>query len=214
MATHLADPHSLGLATSTALSEYYVEDIITPVRVITALNRAGIRYVLVGAHGISGWLAEPRATKDVDVLMAVRGVRKAVTVLTTAFPALVVDDQEVVARLRHKDTQQVLIDVMKANQPLHRVALKYANKATREGHTYLVPSLELALALKFGPMVSLTRVDEKKHLDAHDFISMVKHNSQIDLKKLSTLGDLVYPGGGREVVELVRKVRAGEKLVL
>jgi hypothetical protein len=68
--------------------------------------------------------------------------------------------------------------------------------------------------LKFCPMISLTRAAEDKHQDAHDFILMVKKNAEIDLEKLRELGDLVYPGGGKEIIELVRKVRAGEKLVL
>ena len=63
-------------------------------------------------------------------------------------------------------------------------------------------------------MVSLVRADEKKHLDAHDFISMVKANGDIDLEKLEELGNLVYAGGGKELVEKVRQVRAGEKLQL
>ncbi len=43
---------------------------------------------------------------------------------------------------------------------------------------------------------------------------MVKSNAEIDLKKLAELGDLVYPEGGKEVVEMVRRIRAGEKLQL
>ena len=43
---------------------------------------------------------------------------------------------------------------------------------------------------------------------------MVKSNPDIDLNKLAELGDLVYPEGGKEVVEMVRQVRAGEKLRL
>jgi hypothetical protein len=43
---------------------------------------------------------------------------------------------------------------------------------------------------------------------------MVQSNPEIDLKKLATLGDLVYPEGGQEIIEKVRQVRAGEKLKL
>ena len=68
--------------------------------------------------------------------------------------------------------------------------------------------------LKFAPMISLTRADEDKHQDAHDFIRMVKNNEAIDLETVEKLGELVYNGGGKEVVEMVRKIRAGEKLKL
>ena len=81
--------------------------------------------------------------------------------------------------------------------------------AGKEG--YRVPTLEMALACKFAPMISLMRVDEKKYEDAADFIAIVKTNDDIDLEKL---GDIVYNGGGQEILELVRRIRAGEKLEL
>jgi hypothetical protein len=77
-----------------------------------------------------------------------------------------------------------------------------------------VPTLEMALACKFAPMISLTRMDEKKLIDAADFIDMVKRNADIDLEALEELGNVVYNGGGQEILELVRRVRAGEKLEL
>ena len=80
--------------------------------------------------------------------------------------------------------------------------------------TYKVPSLEMALALKFAPMVSLYRADDDKHVDAADFIRVVRQNPDIDLDKLSTLGELVYPGGGKEIIGLIRRVRAGEQITL
>jgi hypothetical protein len=43
---------------------------------------------------------------------------------------------------------------------------------------------------------------------------MVEANPDIEMKKLSELGDLVYPGGGKEIQEMVRRVRAGEILQL
>jgi hypothetical protein len=54
----------------------------------------------------------------------------------------------------------------------------------------------------------------KKIVDSHDFIVMVRANPDLDLDKLKVLGDLVYPGGGEEILELVRRVRAGETLIL
>ena len=45
----------------------------------------------------------------------------------------------------------------------------------------------MALAMKFAAMISLHRQDEAKHVDAHDFILMVKTNSEIDLKKLAAI---------------------------
>jgi len=72
----------------------------------------------------------------------------------------------------------------------------------------------MALAMKFAAMVSPNREDVKKIVDSHDFIVMVRANPGLDLVKLETLGDLVYPEGGQEILELVRRVRAGETLIL
>jgi hypothetical protein len=208
------DIHSRSLATSSALSELYVPNLITPLQVISVLNAAGVRFLLLGAHGLAGWMQMPRATQDVDVLVAKRGHKKAVKALLEAFPHLQADDHEPVTRLRDPETGSVVIDVMKDNQPLYSAALKYGHAVESHGQSYQVPSLELALAMKLAAMISLTRSEEKKHFDAGDFIRIVKANPDIDLAKLHALGQLVYNGGGDEIVENVRKVRAGEKLIL
>ncbi len=187
---------------------------IPVVAVLNTLNKQGIRFVLVGAHGLAGWRKEPRATKDVDVVVMAKHQKKAVRALLDAFPSLEDDDQEVVTRLQDSQTKEVLIDVMKTNQPLYKAVLKNATKLEIEKEPCLVPTLEMALVMKFAPMISLNRADYKKYMDASDFILMIRVNPDIDLEKLAELGDLVYPGGGKEIVEKVRQVRAGEKLVL
>ncbi len=56
------DVHSRSLATSSALSEYYVPKLIPPHEVIRVLSEAGVRFLLLGAHGLGGWIKKPRAT--------------------------------------------------------------------------------------------------------------------------------------------------------
>lgn len=214
MPVGVQDIHVQSLATSSALSEYYVANLITPLEVIRILNTASVRFMLLGAHGIGGWTQTPRATEDVDVLVAARGHKKAVAALLAEFPHLQMEDHEVVTRLRDPKTGKVVIDVMKANQPLYRDALKHTHPVKSEGQAYAIPSLELALTMKFSAMISLTRADHKKMYDAGDFIRVVKANPEIDLEKLHALGQLVYNGGGAEIVEKVRQVRAGEKMKL
>jgi hypothetical protein len=131
-----------------------------------------------------------------------------------AFPKLEAEDVEVVVRLRDPDTENVVIDVMKPVQQPYREIFKHTTKVAAEGLDYRVPSLEMALTCKFAPMISLGRGDAKKYQDAHDFIVMVERNSEIDVNKLEQLGELIYSGGGKEILELVRRVRAGEKLNL
>src|SRR5262245_42430190 len=144
------------LQTSTALSDLYVRNMITPHEVIGVLNRAKISFVLVGLHGIVGWLKEPRATQHVDVIVALKQVKKAVKALVAAFPSLQTDDQEVVVRLRDKSTGEVRVDVMKPVQMPHREIFKHTVEVCDKKVTYRIPSLEMALVLKFAPMISLT----------------------------------------------------------
>ena len=209
-----ANGHTRSILESSSLSRLYVADFIAPVDVIRVLNAAAVKYVLVGAHSIGGWTHEPRATKDVDVIASKRDVKKAVTALTAAFPHLECDDQSVVVRLRIRDTREVAIDVMRPIEPVIAAALKNSIPAAIGRHKFRVPGVEMALALKFAPMVSLYRPDDKKLIDAADFIRIVRRNADLDLEKLSALGELVYPGGGTEIREMVRRVRAGEKLLL
>ena len=206
--------HEQALAKSAILASYWKEGMITPLQVIAALNNAGISFVLVGAYGLSGWVQEPRATEDVDVIVAARQHKKAVRVLLGAFPNLEAEEHHVVTRLREGESKAVAVDVMQPSQQLLRDIFKHTHTVTSEGQTYRVPSLEMALAMKFAAMISLHRRDEDKYQDAHDFILMVKANPALDPGKLSELGELVYPGGGAEVQEVVRRVRAGEKLNL
>lgn len=210
------EAHAKSLAKSTALSRYYYHMAreIPPAEVIRILNDAKVSFVLAGAHALAGWTKKPRATEDVDVVVATRHLKKAVRALLAAYPDLEPRDFEVVTRFVDRHSQEVAIDVMKPNQQLFRVIFKNAVKITSQGQTYRIPTLEMALAMKFAAMVSPHRKDSLKYKDAHDFMTMVEASPDINLTKLAELGDLVYPGGGKEIVELVRRTRAGEHLDL
>lgn len=209
--------HQQRVRRSAEIAKFQLEQqlerkFLSPLDVIRVLNRGKVSFVLVGAYGLAGYRSQARATED--VVVAARQVAKAVRALTKAFPHLEPDDAEVVVRLRDKETREVAIDVMKPLQPPYHVIFKHAEKVQADKETYRIPTLEMALACKFAPMISLMRMDEKKLQDAADFIDIVKKNADIDLARLEELGDMVYNGGGKEILELVRRVRAGEKLEL
>jgi hypothetical protein len=210
----ILDVHRRSLGTSTALSVYYIPNAMTPLQAISVLNSARIPFVLVGSHGLGGWWADPRATQDVDVLVSARAVKKAVRELLVAYPHLEADICETVTHLRVGKTHSGAIDVIKPHQELMRLALRDTCAVEIEGENYRIPSLEMAMAMKFARMKSMSWAEAKKHLDAHDFISMIKTNPEIDLDKLAKLGDLVYSGGGAELVQKVGQVRRREQLTL
>lgn len=206
--------HRRNLETSTVLSDYYVPDMIPPLELIALFNREKVSFVLVGLHGLSGWMDEARATEDVDIIVALKQHQKAVRLLEENYPFLEAVALDVVTRMRHRETGKVLVDVMKPNQPPHRDVFKNTAEVVLGKQKYRIPSLEMALVMKFAPMVSPNRADKDKYQDAHDFILLVEKNPDIDLAKLEKLGDSVYGGGGKDLLEMVRRVRAGEKLSL
>ncbi|MBM4067446.1 MAG: hypothetical protein FJ271_00670 [Planctomycetes bacterium] len=208
------DPHIKGLHKAATLTGFQVMDAINPHDVIKVLNANGVSFVLVGAYGLVGWTKDPRATEDVDLVIAARHQKKAARHLLDEYPHLEAKDHEVVTRLADRESGDVAIDLMKPNQPLYREVFKHTHPISTAKQQYRVPCLEMALAMKFAAMISLTRSDEKKHMDAHDFIRMVRVNPEIDSDRLAALGELVYAGGGQEIAEKVRQVRAGETLRL
>lgn len=214
MPVKVRDIHVQSLETSTALSAYYIRNFIPPLHVFRVLNAANVQFMLVGTHALGGWTRRPRTTEDVDILVGNRVHKKAVRLLLEAFPPMHKEEHVEETHLRHAETGQALIDVMKADQSLYRAAFRHRHPVKWKRQTYLIPSLELALAMKFTAMISATRDYADQFSDAGDFIGMIQSNDGIDSRKLHALGQLVYNGGGEELVEKVRQVRAGEKLVL
>jgi hypothetical protein len=207
------DVHQRYFRTSVALSLAQVKNVIPPLDIIAVLNADRVKFVLVGAHGIAGWMRKPRATQDVELVVMNQHVRQATRALLKAFPQLNAEDEEVVVRLRDRASGEVLIDLIKQRE-LYREVFKHTQTVSEAGHKYRIPSLELALAMKYAAMISPNRPLEKVHQDAHDFIVMVKGNPEQDRDTLEALGDAVYLGGGEELLEMIRKAAAGERLDL
>jgi hypothetical protein len=178
---------------------------IQPRHVIKVLNKARVQFTLVGAHGIAGWLLDPRASQDVDFMIHAQH-KKAVQAVRKAFPDLRVVDLEVVTRFMDPATDRPVIDLMKPDSDLHQNVADYTVPV---GRTHRVPDLEMALALKFAAMDSPNRNEIKKGQDAVDFASMVAaHGDEIADDKLFSLGEMVKNGGGKEILKLVEEARA------
>ena len=209
----LVDFHSRDLRKSDQLSRLQAERLFGPLDVIRVLQKEKISFVLVGAYGLAGWMKKPRATEDVAVVVALRQVKKAVRELAKAFPELDAEDCEFVVRMRNRQTDKIAIDVMKPIQPPYVDIFRHTHKVVVGRLGYRVPSLEMALACKFAPLVSVARANEKKYQDAHDFVVMAKNNLEVDLESLHEIGESIFPGGGKEIVEKVHQARAGQKLV-
>jgi hypothetical protein len=184
--------------------------MVKPEKVIRVLNEAGVRFVVMGTHGITGYRGEPRATQDVDILVPQREHARAVEAVQAAFPRLEVEEQPVVTRFRDPKTEFVVIDLMRPATPLLKLAYK---QSVAVGDEYRIPNLEMALASKYAAMISPVRPLGKKYTDAGDFVEIVQHNyDKIRLKKLRKLAEGIYEGPGDEIVKHVEDARAGRTL--
>ncbi len=186
-------------------------NVYLPEEIIPLLQRANVRFIVMGTHGVGAWRSEPRATQDVDFLVAKRDHAKAVRAVKGAFPELEIIEATVVTRFKDTSLDKVVIDLMKPNQPLFRVAFRNCIEVDDTRHRS--PNLEFALASKFAAMVSHNRVPKKKFIDIGDFMDIVDFNRDaIDRKKLAKLGDRVYPNGGQELLRLVDDTLAGRTI--
>lgn len=189
--------------------------------ILRTLTEKKIPFVLTGAHGIGAWTGRPRSTQDVDILVkSGRNLVRAVNAIKALYPELEMRNLAGVMAFSIPGERESVIDV---TYP-HRADLQETlsnptwteNKAL--GLRYRVPSLEEALANKYGAIVTPIRAIEKRMQDAVDFAQMVKHaddegQKPIDLQRLEFLEEKVWSaGGGKELLRLVEQVKAGKAI--
>jgi hypothetical protein len=211
-----AAKHLEALHVGSTLTEWFRREfrpkavMVRPERVFRALRDANVRFVVMGTHGINGYRDQARATQDVDILVRPTDHARAIEVVHKAYRKLEVDDTAVVTRFLDPTTGKVVIDLMKPKANLLLEAFKYC---VAVGDSHRIPDLEMAIASKYAAMISPNRSNDRKHIDAGDFLNMLRQNeNKLDRKKLKRLGDLVYKGGGEELLQYVEDGLAGKTL--
>ncbi len=185
------------------------ERTIGPGDVARVLRAAGVQYVLVGSHAANGYTGRPRTTVDVDVI--VQHPKKAARAIAAAFPELKMQDTPVVIRFSDRDHEA--IDLMKpVGSKLWSRLIKESRDIRIGADVVRIPVIEGVLAAKFCAMVSPLRRVADKQQDAVDFLRIIEANAKVDARLLSELGELVYSGGGNEILKLVSDARAGKRL--
>jgi len=190
---------------------------------LRTLTEKKVPFVLTGAHGIGAWTGRPRATQDVDLL--VKGGRnhaRAVNVLKALYPRLEVRNFLGVTAFFVPGEKESVIDVTYPHRADLQETLASAvwTENEEQGLRYRVPSLEAALANKYGAMITPSRDLTKRQQDVVDFMWMVRHSQDegqqaIDLQKLEALGEKVWSGrGGKEILRLVEQVKEGRPINL
>ncbi len=119
--THPAG-HAAGIRISVGITSNYRATHregaldIKPQDVIDVLVAAGIKkWVLMGLHGYVGYLPQPRATQDVDVLIRQSDRKRAIKAVQQAWPSLEIEELEPVVRFKDPaDRYQNMQDLKKA----------------------------------------------------------------------------------------------------
>ena len=204
--------HEYGVRTSSRLIRQYRElhrklaMDITPQPVIDVLVKAGVKkWVLMGLHGYVGYLPEPRATQDVDIMVAASERKRAVKAIQTAWPTLIVETYSEVIRFKDpndpdlKGNPRPTIDIMLPWAEFQQTILK--EFVTTEKKTkHRIPTLEAALVAKYAAMVSAMRQFERKEQDAVDFRRIVRANCDlINRESLRRLAAQVWESGADEI---------------
>ena len=162
--------------------------------ILRTLSRKRIPFVLTGAHALGGWTGQPRATKDIDLLVkAGRNHARAVKAIRELYPQLEARPFHRLTAFFVPGEKQSVIDVVYPNRADIEETLAHPIWVEDAGLKYRIPSLEAALANKYGAMLSLSRDPGKRLLDAADFTSIVRHSMEegqqpMDLERLRGLG--------------------------
>jgi hypothetical protein len=208
--------HASGIRSSVGITSNYRQTHrkgamdIKPQDVIDVLVAAGIKkWVLMGLHGYVGYLPQPRATQDVDVLIGQSDRKRAVKAVREAWPMLVVEELEPVVRFKdpadcfNDGRPKPVIDLMIAWSNLNEAILKEKDLVVVDKETqHTIPIVEAALASKYAALISDFRDRDKKEYDAGDFRRIARANfNNVRREMLRRLGNLVWSGGGAELEE-------------
>jgi hypothetical protein len=184
---------------------------VTPQEVIDCLRKANVKnWLLMGLHGMVGYLPMPRATQDVDVMVPYSQKQRAAKAIAAQWPMLTqVTLSQVVRFLDPTDLDpegkpKPVIDMMMPWGKFQETILeKHVRVDEETGSRY--PTVEAVLASKYAALVSPHRSRDKKEQDAVDFRRVVRANhSSIDREALRELCDQIWDRGSEEVLTFIQ----------
>jgi len=182
---------------------------ILPVEIFRILNAAKLKAVLVGAHAVNAHSGDPRTTVDVDILGD--KPKRLAAVLSAAYPMLTVEEHPVVIRL--KDAEHEAIDIIRPeSSKLFKRVLKLSQVLLVEGVEIAIPKAEALLAMKFSSMISVGRQLRDRYVDAGDFVAVAQQTKRLDQSLLAELGEIVYVGGSKELLQHIANAKDEKRL--
>ncbi|MFO0969021.1 MAG: hypothetical protein U0793_26000 [Gemmataceae bacterium] len=179
----------------------------TPERILNVLKSSRIRCVLIGVVGMAGWRSQPRASGDVDILVARSNFSKAVSRLRGEFRLLRVtrDKGKATFDWRGRFGWDSIIDVFKPSDRLLREA--YSDPIVLPNGVRIA-RLEVALATKYRNATNATREWGDKYQDAADLGDSFRQSEPyVDMGILRKLADVVRPNGGLRLVRFLNHLK-------
>lgn len=199
-------------STAAELSRCQVPTAIPPLDVIKVLQEQRIRFVLVGDYALAVWTKKPRATQTVEVAVAANHLQKAQRALGAAFPNLELVAAPLVIRFLDQ-TKEELIRILKPLVPPYDEIFKHARSLKSGDLHYRVPSLEMALVMRFLDATCIYSEEADKLQAKVDFIRMVKANPRFRQKELAALASLLYADAVRDVLKEIRYAQAAQPVI-
>ena len=182
-----------------------MEDWIS--RVVAVFQQVGSRWALVGAHAI-GILTEPRATAGFDFVVEGSKLSRILKALELEFGDLDAVDLGPAIRLGALD-----VDLIRStNHSLFGEALAQV----RPVGDWKIPVPEVLVVLKFLAAVSPWRERTKKMQDIVDLTTLVTVVGRDELEGalLNRLAAQIYPGGEKELEELLERIERGDPITI
>jgi hypothetical protein len=208
--------HAYAIRKSTLLTSYTKRHQrkaamdISPQDVIDVLNAAGVKnWVLMGLHGYVGYMPNPRATQDVDIMVPYKSRAKAKKAIAARWPELVIRELSQVTRfmdpldLDPQGQLKPVVEVMHPWLPFQELILtEYV--VFDEETQHRLPTLEAALVSKYAAMRTTDRDRAQREYDAADFRRLARANrDRLRNDDLRRLAALVWEGGADEIGRFV-----------
>lgn len=202
------------LQASYELSSQQVEDAVNPLEVAGLFEKERMCYLLIGGHMLAYYTGTARATVDIDFIVGGADFTRALDLIKKAYVQFQEHDRVYHVTFdsrKPKLNDPERIDLVKDGFPLFQEVVLHHGVTLESGPLAVrLPTLEAAIALKFAAAISPNRGDENKPVDQADLLRLVRAGSTVNTDILRKLGELVYRGGGKELVSIVEDIHNGK----
>jgi len=207
------------LQKSFELSKQQIDDVVDPLEVAALFESRQVSYVLIGGHMLSYYTGTARATVDVDFIIGGADFERASEAIDKVYTQFKQHDRvyhvTYDSKKKSHSKEPERIDLVKDSFPLFSTIVKKYSVNLRDSKQVIkIPTIEAAIALKFAASISPNRGDENKPVDNADLMRLIRITPELDEKVLQVLGELIYRGGGNELIAVVHDVRSGKVISL